>query len=108
MARGEIAVSVDIDAPAEAVWREVMDWESQGEWMMGTDVRVTHGDGVSPGTRVAAFTGIGPIGVTDQIELVGWDPPHRATVRHVGRIIRGSGTFTIVERPTDDGGRGST
>lgn len=108
MARAEIAVSVDIDAPVETVWTEVVDWESQGEWMMGTDVRVTHGDGVSPGTRVAAFTGVGPLGVTDHIELVGWDPPRRATVRHVGRVIRGSGVFTVAERRTDDGRQGST
>ncbi|MDF2975749.1 MAG: Polyketide cyclase / dehydrase and lipid transport [Actinomycetospora sp.] len=108
MARREISVSVDIDAPVETVWAEVTDWESQGEWMLGTDVRVTEGDGKTPGTRVAAFTGIGPLGVMDRIELVGWDPPHRATVRHVGRVIRGSGTFTVVERRTEDGRAGST
>jgi carbon monoxide dehydrogenase subunit G len=108
MARREISVSVDIDAPVETVWAEVMDWESQGEWMLGTDVRVTQGDGKTPGTRVAAFTGIGPLGVTDTIELVGWDPPHRATVRHVGRIIRGSGVFTVVQRIGPDGRAGST
>jgi hypothetical protein len=108
VARAEIAESVDIDAPVETVWREVMDWESQGEWMLGTRVRVTHGDGVSPGTRVAAFTGLGPLGVTDHIELVGWDPPHRATVRHVGRIIRGSGVFTVAERLGVGGREGST
>jgi len=108
MARREITVSVDVDAPVETVWREVTDWEAQGEWMMGTTVRVTQGDGVSPGTRVAAFTGVGPLGVTDTMELVGWDPPHRATVRHVGRVVRGSGVFTVVERRGTDGHEGST
>jgi uncharacterized protein YndB with AHSA1/START domain len=108
MARREISVSVDIDAPVETVWAEVMDWESQGEWMLGTRVRVTKGDGKTPGTEVAAFTGVGPVGVTDSILLVGWDPPHRATVRHTGRIIRGSGVFTVVERTGPDGREGST
>ena len=108
MARREISVSVDVDAPVETVWAEVTDWESQGEWMLGTEVRVTRGDGVSLGTEVAAFTGIGPVGVTDTLEVVGWDPPHRATVRHTGRIIRGSGVFTVVERTGPDGREGAT
>jgi uncharacterized protein YndB with AHSA1/START domain len=104
MARREITVSVDVDAPVETVWREVTDWEAQGEWMLGTEVRVTRGDGVSVGSELAATTGVGPLGVTDTMEIVGWDPPHRATVRHTGRAVRGSGTFTVVERP----GGGST
>lgn len=108
MARREITVSVDVDAPVETVWREATDWESQGEWMLATSVRVTHGDGVSTGTEVAAVTGVGPITVTDTMEVVGWDPPHRATVRHTGRIVRGSGVFTVVERPGPDGPEGAT
>ncbi|MEJ2864893.1 SRPBCC family protein [Actinomycetospora flava] len=108
MARREITVSVDVDAPVETVWREVTDWENQGDWMLGTSVKVTHGDGVSLGTRIAAFTGVGPVGFTDTMELVGWDPPHRATMRHTGSLVRGSGVFTVVERRGDDGREGST
>ena len=108
MARREITVSVDVDAPVETVWREVTDWETQGEWMLGTAVKVTHGDGVSLGTRLSAFTGVGPVGFTDTMELVGWDPPHRATMRHTGSIVRGSGVFTVVERAGEDGREGST
>jgi carbon monoxide dehydrogenase subunit G len=108
MARREITVSVDVDAPVETVWREVTDWESQGEWMLGTDVKVTHGDGTSVGSELAATTGVGPVGVTDTMEIVGWDPPHRATVRHTGRIVRGSGVFSVLERRGTDGSEGST
>jgi hypothetical protein len=32
------------------------------------------------------------------MRLVGWDPPHRATVVHTGALVRGSGTFTVIER----------
>ena len=42
------------------------------------------------------------------MEIVGWDPPHRATVRHTGRVVRGSGVFTVLERRTDDGREAST
>ena len=108
MARREITVSVDVDAPVETVWGEVTDWESQGEWMLGTDVKVTRGDGTSVGSELAATTGVGPLGVTDTMEIVGWDPPHRATVRHTGRVVRGSGVFTVLERRTDDGREAST
>jgi uncharacterized protein YndB with AHSA1/START domain len=107
MARREITVSVDVDAPVETVWGVVTDWDSQGEWMLGTRVRVTRGDGASLGSELAATTGIGPLGVTDTMEIVGWDPPHRATVRHTGAVVRGSGTFTVVERTGTDGTDGT-
>lgn len=98
MATRDISVGVDVDAPAEALWKAVTDWEGQGEWMLGTAVRVTHGDGVGVGSELAATTGIGPLGVTDTMRIVGWDPPHRATVAHTGSFVRGSGTFTVIDR----------
>jgi carbon monoxide dehydrogenase subunit G len=98
MATRDITVGVDIDAPQDVVWKAVTDWEGQSEWMLGTTVRVTRGNGVGVGSELAATTGIGPLGVTDSMRLVGWDPPHRATVEHTGAIVRGSGTFTVVER----------
>ena len=98
MARRDITLSVDIAAPVETVWGVVTDWEAQGDWMLGTAVRVTRGDGASVGSELAATTGVGPLGFTDTMEIVGWDPPHRATVRHTGRLVRGSGVFTVLER----------
>lgn len=103
MAVADITVSVDVDAPVGTVWAAVTDWENQRDWMLGTDVTVTRGDGVSLGSELAATTGVGPLGVTDTMEIIGWDPPHRAVVRHTGRVVRGSGTFTVVAR-----GEGST
>ena len=101
MATRDITVGVDIDAPADVVWKAVTDWEAQGEWMLGTAVRVTRGDGASVGSELAATTGVGPLGVTDTMEIVGWDPPRRATVRHTGRVVRGSGVFSVHERGPD-------
>ncbi|MCD2187206.1 SRPBCC family protein [Actinomycetospora soli] len=97
MATRDITVGVDIDAPADVVWKAVTDWEGQSEWMLGTGVRVTKGDGVGVGSELAATTGVGPLGVTDTMRIVGWDPPHRATVVHTGSVVRGSGTFTVIE-----------
>ena len=106
MAVRDLTVSVPIDAPVSTVWGVVTDWETQGEWMLGTAVRVTGGDGVSLGSELAATTGVGPLGVTDTMEIVGWDPPHRATVRHTGRLVRGSGVFTVLARDGGDGDGG--
>ena len=101
MVTRDITVGVDVDAPGDVLWKAVTDWEGQGEWMLGTVVRVTRGDGVGVGSELAATTGIGPLGVTDTMRIVGWDPPHRATVVHTGSFVRGSGTFTVIDRGPD-------
>lgn len=99
--RVELPVAVDVDAPMAAVWAYVTDWERQGEWMLGTRVRVTGGDGRGVGTTLHAVTGVGPVGVPDTMEVVEFvEPteatPGRAAVRHTGRIIRGDGFFEVV------------
>jgi len=98
--RVELPVAVDVDAPAAAVWAYVTDWERQGEWMLGTHVRVTGGDGRGVGTTLHAVTGVGPLGVPDTMEVVEFVVPTpatagRAAVRHTGRIIRGDGFFEV-------------
>ena len=42
----ELTLTVDVEAPPEQVWRALVDWERQGEWMPLTDVRVV-GEGAS-------------------------------------------------------------
>jgi Polyketide cyclase / dehydrase and lipid transport len=101
MTRVALPVPVEVEAPADAVWAYVTDWERQGEWMLGTRVRVTGGDGRGVGTTLRAVTGVGPLGVVDTMEVVAFDPPAgdrpgRAAVRHTGRIIRGDGEFEVV------------
>ena len=96
----ELPVPVEVDAPAAAVWAYVTDWERQGEWMLGTRVRVTGGDGRGVGTTLHAVTGVGPLGVPDTMEVVEFaaptpTTPGRAAVRHTGRIIRGDGFFEV-------------
>ncbi len=104
-ARVELAVPVEVDAPVAVVWDYVTDWERQGEWMLGTRVRVTGGDGRGVGTTLRAVTGVGPLGVADTMDVVEFAAPSdtpsdaapgRAAVRHTGRIIRGEGYFEVV------------
>jgi hypothetical protein len=30
--------------------------------------------------------------------VTGWEPPYRVDVRHLGRVVRGTGTFEVVPR----------
>jgi hypothetical protein len=99
--RVELPVPVEVDASAAQVWAYVTDWERQGEWMLGTRVRVTGGDGRGTGTTLHAVTGVGPLGEPDTMEVVEFvEPtdttPGRAAVRHTGKIIRGDGFFEVV------------
>jgi len=95
--RVELTVPVEVAAPADVVWRRVTDWERQGDWMLGTRVAVTSGgDGRRPGATLEAVTGVGPLAVTDRMEIVEWAPPRRCVVRHLGRVVRGEGVFEVV------------
>ena len=99
----ELTVSVDVEAPPLQVWRALVDWERQGEWMLLTDVRTVDGDGQGVGSRLAARTGVprpggGHLGVLDTMLITTWDPPRRVGVRHTGRVVRGTGTFEVRPR----------
>jgi len=104
----ELVLSVEVAAPAGQVWAALVDWESQGEWMLLTDVATEDGDGRVPGAqgvggRLAARTGIPlpgkrRLGVLDTMLITAWEPPSRVDVRHLGRVVRGTGTFEVVPR----------
>jgi uncharacterized protein YndB with AHSA1/START domain len=92
---GVLAADRDVAAPPAAVFAAATDWPRQGTWIPLTRVRVTRGDGRSPGSVVEAFTGIGPVGFLDVLEIVRFDAPHAVEVLHVGRWVRGPGAFTF-------------
>ncbi len=91
----ELVVTVPVAAPAAQVFAALTDWDTQGEWMLGT--RVT---GVGPqrrasGDRLEAFTGVGPLGFLDTMVVSDWVDGVEVTVDHTGRVVRGSGTFRV-------------
>jgi hypothetical protein len=91
----ELELRVHVGAPAETVFAAVTDWPRQGEWMLGTRVSVTSGDGESVGSELAAFTGVGPLGFTDTMRITTWRPPLRCDVLHTGAVVRGVGEFVV-------------
>jgi hypothetical protein len=94
--RATVTEQVEIGAPAREVWDYVFDWPRQGEWIPATRVRVVNGDGHEVGARVEAWTGIGRVGFVDTMTITGWDPPRVCEVAHTGRVVRGSGVFSVV------------
>lgn len=98
MTHSRISVSVDAHARPERVFSVLTDWSRHGEWMLLTRAHVAAGDGRSAGSRLAAFTGVGPVGFTDTMEITEWDPPRTVKVRHTGRLVRGTGTFRVLPR----------
>jgi len=89
-------MSLVIEAPIERVWAALADWESQGDWMLQTRVDVTSDIREGVGTTIAAFTGIGKLGVMDHMVVTSWQPPHICDVLHTGKIIKGTGRFELV------------
>lgn len=96
-----LTMRVDVNAPPETVFAAATDWERQGEWMLGTTVRVRRGDGRSVGSEVEALTRIRGIGVTDSMRITVWDAPSRCEMRHLGAVVRGTGIFAVSPRGRD-------
>lgn len=96
--------SVDLPLDPQAAWDVVMDWDRQSRWMLLTRVWATENDGVGLGGGVAARTSVGAVGFTDDMVITHWDPPRECTVKHLGTIVRGTGTFTVTpgRRGVDD------
>jgi hypothetical protein len=90
---------VTINAPVHEVWRALVQWEKQGDWMALTRVSASDqgADDSGIGTTIEAFTGIGPFGVLDKMKVSSWEPPHFCRVEHFGRVIKGIGEFRLVD-----------
>jgi hypothetical protein len=93
----EVRLEVVVEAPVEQTWAAAVDWDRQGDWMLGTRVRGTAQDGVGVGGGIEAFTGVGRLGFLDTMEITAWDPPQRCAVLHTGRVVRGTGLFEVRE-----------
>ena len=75
----EIVLEVDVAAPVERTWAAAVDWNRQGEWMLGTQVSGTAQDGVGVGGGIRAVTGFGPFRVVDTMDITGWTRRTRRT-----------------------------
>ena len=90
-----IRVSTVLDAPPDTVWADLSDIGSHVEWM--ADARAirflsTQTSGV--GTRFECDTKIGPVRLTDVMEITEWKPGKAMGVTHTG-LVTGTGRFTL-------------
>ena len=92
--------SIELRLDPQTAWDVVMDWDRQSRWMLLTRVWATEQNGTGVGGGVAARTSVGAVGFTDDMVITHWDPPRECTVKHLGKLVRGTGTFTITPLPT--------
>lgn len=98
-----ITVSVDIDATPDEVWSVVEPIERHVDWMAdAVAIRFETEQTRGVGTRFDCDTKVGPIRLTDKMEITDWVPGSAMGVTHSG-IVTGSGVFTL--EPIDLGRR---
>ena len=92
---GRIRVSTIIDAPPAQVWDVVRHVEGHVDWMAdAVAIRFTSGRTSGVGTTFDCDTKVGPIRLTDRMEITEWQPRRSIGVRHVG-LVTGVGRFTL-------------
>ncbi len=109
-----MTVSIDIDATPEAVWNVIEPVENHVEWMAdAVAIRFDTDQTRGVGTSYQCDTKIGPIRLTDEMEITEWKPAVDAGdgkvaqdgamgVKHTGAV---TGTGVLHIEPLAGGGR---
>ena len=88
-------MSTVIDATPKKVWTAVEDIGSHTEWMADAEaIRFTSDRTSGVGTTFECDTRVGPLRLTDLMEITRWAPRRAMGVRHVG-LVTGEGEFTL-------------
>jgi hypothetical protein len=90
-----IRVSTRIQASPADVWSSIEDVASHVTWMADAEtIRFRGAQRRGVGTVFECDTSVGPLKLTDVMEITEWTPRRRMGVRHVG-IVPGDGAFTL-------------
>lgn len=93
-----VCVATFIRAPRRRVWNAVRDIRSHTAWMRDARaIRITSRRRSGVGTTFECETRVGPLGVTDVLEVTEWKRGRAMGIRHVGRIT-GKGRFSLRRR----------
>lgn len=99
----ELVVTADYDAPPGQVWAALEPIESHIDWMADAEsIRFRSEQTRGVGTTYDCVTKVGPIRLTDRLEITEWQPGRAMGVRHDG-LVTGTGRFTL--EPLDGGRR---
>ena len=100
----ELSLSVEVKASQQKVFDKIVDWESQGQWMLGTKVSGTKNNGQGLGGEINAWTGFWKIGFNDPMVITQWIEPKIVDVKHLGRLVKGTGSM-VVEKIDENNSR---
>jgi hypothetical protein len=90
-----ISVSTELDASPAEVWAILEPVERHVDWMAdAVAIRFVTEQTRGVGTRFLCDTKVGPIRLTDEMEITEWVPERSMGVRHTG-IVTGTGVFTL-------------
>ena len=99
---GRVRARVVIDAAPDQVWADLRDIASHVEWMQDAEsIRFTSPQREGVGTTFLCRTKLGPLRLTDYMEVTEWADGQTMAIRHSG-LVTGTGRFTLEPRP---GGR---
>ncbi len=88
-------VSTVIAARPAQVWPHLADLSSHVEWMADAEtIRFTTPQQQGVGTSFECDTKVGPLRLTDRMEVTEWKPGRAMGVRHRG-LVGGTGRFTL-------------
>jgi len=92
-----VRVSETISAERHLVWSELARIEDHVEWMMdATAIRFLGATRSGVGTRFECDTKVGPIRLTDVMEITEWEDAEAIGVRHLG-VVSGWGRFSLTD-----------
>jgi carbon monoxide dehydrogenase subunit G len=90
-----IRVRTTIDAAPAQVWVALSDLASHVDWMHdAVAIRFLTERDYGVGARFECDTKVGPIRLTDVMEITEWSPGRAMGVRHVG-LVTGTGRFAL-------------
>ena len=94
-AMARVRCEIEIDALPDEVWAHVADIERHTDWMRDAhEIRMLSEQTSGVGTRYECDTRIGPLKLTDVMEIIDWRPAVAMGVRHEG-VVTGAGLFTL-------------
>lgn len=97
MRSSDVLLTVMLPTSLDRAYAAITNWEAQSDWMIGTKVWLSRGDGSSVDSEISAFTGVGKLGFLDTMTITKLTPPHLVEVLHTGKVLRGEGRFELTE-----------
>lgn len=94
----QIRVRRTLPVPVTTVWDALADIPSHVGWMADAEsITFTSRRREGVGTTFDCATKVGPVRLTDRMEVTEWRPRRAMAVRHVG-VVTGEGRFTLRRR----------